>query len=243
MLNAAGALIAARKPIASVALPASFPAGGNVSLMGSRSVASCGRTITDYAWTVQFGAAIISNPAVADTSVIAPSGTDFYVVRLTVTDDQGDTDTVDITITPTDASSNAPTITPVNSCPTPITIAQIPIPTATLTANPMTVMSGRTTTLTWSSTDATGCTASGAWSGAKSASGSQSSGALTASGTFTIACDGAGGTSNLHSVTVTVTAAPSGGGGGGGGGGGLLGGLSLFGLSAVLAASRRRIRH
>lgn len=238
MLNASGALIQARRPIASVALPAAVTAGNDVSLTGSRSVASCGRTITGYEWTVLLGAAVIANPTAADTSLVAPSGADVYMVRLTVTDDQGDTDTADITITPTDASSNAPTIAPVDPCPTPISITQLPLPTATLAANPTTVMSGQSTTLTWSSTDAAGCTASGAWSGAKAASGSQSSGALAASGTFTIACDGAGGTSNLHSVTVTV----AGGASGGGGGGGLLGGWSLFGFSALLVASRRRVR-
>ena len=79
-----------------------------------------------------------------------------------------------------------------------------PVPTLSLTANPTSVTSGGASTLTWSSTNATSCTASGDWSGAKATSGNQSSGALTSTGTFTLNCSGAGG-SVTQSATVTVT--------------------------------------
>src|SRR3954469_699196 len=78
--------------------------------------------------------------------------------------------------------------------------------TVSLTANPTSVTSGGASTLTWSSTNATSCTASGDWSGAKATSGSQSTGALTASGNFTLTCTGAGGSASA-SATVTVAAA------------------------------------
>jgi serine protease len=240
MLNAQGALLQALRPIASVALPATVTAGNNVSLTGSRSVAACGRTISSYQWSVLLGAAVIANPNVADTSVVAPSGTDVYAVRLTVTDDQGDTDTADITINPTTASSSVATITPVNSCPTPITVVQIAAPTSTFAASPTSIMSGQSSTLTWSSTDATGCTAGGDWAGDKTASGNQSTGALTATKTYRLTCDGTGGTTAVKTAVVTVTG--SSGGGGGGGGGGLLGLLSLLGLGGVLSITRRRVR-
>lgn len=58
--------------------------------------------------------------------------------------------------------------------------------------------------MTWSSTNATSCSASGAWSGAKSVSGSISTGALLATSTFTLSCSGAGGSSS-SAVTVSVT--------------------------------------
>ena len=48
------------------------------------------------------------------------------------------------------------------------------VPTVTLSANPGTVASGGSTTVTWSSTNATSCAASGSWSGAKNTSGTQS---------------------------------------------------------------------
>ena len=80
-----------------------------------------------------------------------------------------------------------------------------PVPTISLTASPTSITSGTASTLTWSSTNATSCTASGAWSGTKSTSGSQSTGNLTANSTFTLSCTGTGGTTN-QSVTVNVTA-------------------------------------
>src|ERR1700682_3110915 len=55
-----------------------------------------------------------------------------------------------------------------------------PIVTVTLAASPTAVASGGASTLTWSSTNATSCTASGGWSGAKATGGTQSTGALTA---------------------------------------------------------------
>ncbi|MGB6310795.1 MAG: hypothetical protein WBF89_23670, partial [Steroidobacteraceae bacterium] len=57
-------------------------------------------------------------------------------------------------------------------------------PSITLTANPSTVNSGSSTILTWSAKNATTCSGSDAWPGNKSLSGSQSSGALTASATY-----------------------------------------------------------
>ena len=46
--------------------------------------------------------------------------------------------------------------------------------TASISANPTTVMVDESTTITWSSTNASSCTASGAWSGDKSTSGTES---------------------------------------------------------------------
>ena len=68
--------------------------------------------------------------------------------------------------------------------------------------------SGGSSALTWSSTNATSCSASGAWSGAQSVSGSVSTGALLASSTFTLNCSGAGGSSS-NAVTVSVTGSGS----------------------------------
>lgn len=80
-----------------------------------------------------------------------------------------------------------------------------PAPTVSLSANPVSITSGASSTLTWSSTNATSCAASGAWSGSKSTSGSQSTGTLTANSTFSLSCSGAGG-STSKSVSVTVNA-------------------------------------
>lgn len=79
-------------------------------------------------------------------------------------------------------------------------------PTVSLTANPSTITTNGTTTLTWSSTDASSCNASGGWSGSKPVSGSQSMGPVAASTTYTMTCTGAGG-SAVKSVAVTVSTA------------------------------------
>ena len=81
-----------------------------------------------------------------------------------------------------------------------------PAPTVSIAANPTSVSSGGSSTLTWSSTDATSCTASGGWSGSKATSGTQSLSNLTSTATYTLTCTGAGGTSSPASATVTVTA-------------------------------------
>jgi hypothetical protein len=83
-----------------------------------------------------------------------------------------------------------------------------PPPTVTLAANPSSVSSGSTSTLAWSSTNTTSCTASGAWSGTKATAGSQSTGTLTATSTYSLTCAGVGGSAG-QSVAVTVTSAPS----------------------------------
>jgi hypothetical protein len=87
-----------------------------------------------------------------------------------------------------------------------------PAPVVTLTASAPSVTSGNTVTLTWSSQNATSCTASGAWSGTQATSGSVASAALVASSTFTLTCTGTGG-STAQSVTVGITAPSSSGGG------------------------------
>ena len=77
-------------------------------------------------------------------------------------------------------------------------------PAVTLTASPTIIGTGTAATLTWSSTRATSCTASGGWSGAKATSGSASTGNLTATTSYTLTCTGAGG-STAVSAPVTVT--------------------------------------
>ena len=84
-----------------------------------------------------------------------------------------------------------------------------PPPTVNLSANPTSISSGGSSTLTWSSTNTTSCTASGSWSGTKPLSGSQSTGSLTgpSSYTYTLTCIGPSGSAS-RSVTVSVAAPP-----------------------------------
>lgn len=82
-----------------------------------------------------------------------------------------------------------------------------PAPTVSLMANPDSVSLNGSSTLTWASTGATSCTASGDWSGTKATVGSQAVGPLTATSTFTLVCGGPGGSAD-QSVIVTVDASP-----------------------------------
>lgn len=76
--------------------------------------------------------------------------------------------------------------------------------TVSLSVSPIAVSSGGSSTLTWSTTNATSCSASGAWTGSsKGTSGSQSTGPLASSSTYTLDCTGTSG-SVQKSVTVVV---------------------------------------
>jgi hypothetical protein len=78
-----------------------------------------------------------------------------------------------------------------------------PTPTVTLSATPLSITAGGNSTLTWSSTNAGSCLASGAWSGAQPTTGSFNTGALNQTSTYNLTCTGAGGSAKA-TVTVTV---------------------------------------
>ena len=81
-------------------------------------------------------------------------------------------------------------------------------PTVTISAAPTTITVGQSATLTWSSTNATSCTASGAWSGAQATHGTHAeSPTQSGSSTYTLTCSGAGGSAQA-SAQLTVSAAP-----------------------------------
>lgn len=120
--------------------------------------------------------------------------------------------------------------------------ATLPLaPTLTLASSSIIV--GSSTTLTWSSANNQGCTASGSWTGALASSGTQTV-TPTAAGTdtYTLLCTNGLGASPPTSVTLSVTSAappPA----TGGGGGGTLGLVTLLGLFGVGVANARRSLH
>ena len=84
-----------------------------------------------------------------------------------------------------------------------------PRPAVTIAVNPASITVGQSATLTWSSTNATACTASGAWSGARAVAGSQTvTGATAGTSTYVLTCSGSGGTA-AGSATLTVISGPS----------------------------------
>jgi trimeric autotransporter adhesin len=101
-----------------------------------------------------------------------------------------------------------------------VNVTATPLPTPTIvsfTALPTTLVAGGSTVLSWVSTSATSCAATGG-SGADTWTGSEPTtslataiGPLSTAGnyTYTLTCTGAGGTSTPSSVTVDVVAAPA----------------------------------
>lgn len=85
------------------------------------------------------------------------------------------------------------------------------IPTTNIKANnsdePITIDYDTAATLSWVSTNADACTASNGWKGGKAVSGTESTGNLTKSKTYTLTCK-KGEESAVDSVTVNVTGQP-----------------------------------
>jgi len=126
MANARGAVAAALRPIAAVAVPASVAAGANVTLNGSGSAAACNHTIASYAWTVvspTTNPPAVQNANTASAIVVAPVAPSTYTLRLTVTDDAGRSDSADVVVTSASASSTAAASAGSNACPSPISFS------------------------------------------------------------------------------------------------------------------------
>lgn len=137
MANALNSVNAADRPIASIALPANVSAGQNVSLNAAASAAACNRTVASYAWAVV--QPTVNPPSVvgADTStatVVAPAS-GAIVLSLTVTDDQGRSDSANVTIEPTQATTSAPATAGNTACIAAVTSGVTP---ATPTTPPVT---------------------------------------------------------------------------------------------------------
>jgi len=109
-------------------------------------------------------------------------------------------------------------------------------PTVAISIAPTAITVGQSATVTWSSTNATSCTASGAWSGAQATSGTLSvTPSASGAASYALACTGAGGSAN-GSATLSVAAARS----GSSGGGGALGVWELLTLASLVVALHRR---
>jgi hypothetical protein len=80
-------------------------------------------------------------------------------------------------------------------------------PTVAFSASPTSITAGQISMATWSSTNATSCTAGGGWTGTKATSGTLAV-SPPSSTTYNLTCAGAGGTSPMASATVAVNAAP-----------------------------------
>jgi Subtilase family len=104
-----------------------------------------------------------------------------------------------------------------------------------LTLAATSVVAGSSTTLSWSSVNATSCTATGSWSGTRATSGTQTiSATTTGSLTYALTCANSAGSSTASTVTLTTTAAAAA--TSSSGGGGAFERLTLLGLVVLTLA-------
>jgi serine protease len=174
MANAPGAVNAALRPIAAVAVPGSVSAGQNVVLQASGSAAACGHSIATYSWTNLTSQDPIQGANTSTATVVA-SGS--FTVRLTVTDDAGRQDTADVAVSTSAATTSAPAIASnALGCPKPVTVTVSPT-SASVEANggtqtfTATVANTLDSTVTWQVNGVTG--------------GSATTGTISPSGVYT----------------------------------------------------------
>ena len=114
MLDTGAALLAAQSPLAVIETSGTIGAGSTVSISGTHSFASQGRSIAAHQWSIAnvTGATpTLANSSAATTTLRIP-GESQFTLRLTVTDDQGTQDTKDLALTTSSTPSLAPTPTP-----------------------------------------------------------------------------------------------------------------------------------
>jgi serine protease len=243
MANAPGALTAALRPIAAVALPASVTAGQSVGLDGSASGAANGHTVAGYQWSPVSGGLTLSimGATTSKASVTAPAcgvGT----VALTVTDDAGHADTANVVITPTSATTTAPAAAGQSTCSTVAPAILVEVCPATDS-----VQAGSSATL--AATLANTTNAAVTWEVNGVAGGDATVGTITSAGvysapasvpmpaTVTITAVSAADASATGSAQLTITAPPN---SGHGGGGGACDWITLLAAGATLASIARR---
>ena len=251
MANAPGALKAALRPIAAISAPASVSAGQNVTLSAAGSAAACSHTIASYSWTVVGSSTTpVQNANTPAATVVAPaSGT--ITVQVTVTDDAGLTDTAQVTVSATSATTSAPSSASNGTCPaTPVAVAITPssvsLKAGSGQAFSATVTNTSNTAVTW---QVNGVSGGNSTVGTISSSGMYTAPSTVSSTlTATITAVSDADTSRTGSAQVTVSASATassttgGASGGGGGGGGAMDLLTLLASGALTlgAAYRRR---
>ena len=120
MANASAAVLGALRPIAAVAVAGPVQGGNPVTLDASGSGAACQASIASYAWSVvpptTSPPAVIQNANTARASIVAPSPPNTYTLMVTVTDNQGRTDSATVVLGSSSAQTSAPAAAGDNAC-------------------------------------------------------------------------------------------------------------------------------
>jgi serine protease len=212
MANAPGALNAALRPIAAIAVPATVSMGQNVSLAGTGSAAACNHTITTYAWSnVSNSTNPVQGANTATATVVAPTSGSI-TLRLTVTDDAGRQDTTDVVVSPTSATTTAPANANSGKCTAatlPVAVAVTPATASVQAGNGMqtftaAVTNTSNTAVTWS---VNGVSGGNATVGTISATGAYTAPAVAPSpATVTVTATSSADNTKSASAQVTISA-------------------------------------
>jgi serine protease len=125
MANASGAVAAALRPIAAVAVPTAVVAGGNIVLQAAGSEAACNHTISGYQWVSSDPTNHpVSSANAASTTVTAPTSGSFNVT-LTVLDDATPkrTDVATVIVSTNAVATSAPANAGPNACLNAVAVA------------------------------------------------------------------------------------------------------------------------
>ncbi len=152
----------------------------------------------------------------ANPAAVAPGGTatlswsSANAVSCTASGGWSGTQAASGTLAVTPATTTAYTLACAGPGDTPpaiatVTVSAIPPPAIAINLMWQPALPGSWDTLSWSATDATSCTASGGWTGAKAVSGTLVV-VIAATASYTLSCTGPGGS---NQVTRTVTVAPT----------------------------------
>jgi serine protease len=243
MANASGAVAAALRPIAAIAVPASVIAGGNVVLQAAGSAAACNHTITGYQWVSSDPTNHpVSSANAAATTVTAPTSGSF-TVTLTVLDDAMPkrSDFATVTISPTTATTAAPASAASSACLSAVAVAS-PVAVSVSPTSAILQVGMMTQAFTAAVTNTTNTAVS--WQVNNVPGGNPALGTISAAGvyappatvsgtlTVTVTAVSLAVKTQSGSAQVVVTAPAS------SGGGGAIDGLML--LAALLAIARRR---
>jgi serine protease len=242
MANASGAVAAALRPIAAIAVPATVMPGGDVVLQAAGSGAACNHTITGYQWVSSDPTNHpVSSANTAATTVTAPTSGSF-TVTLTVLDDAMPrrTDVAAVTISPTAATTGAPASAASSACLGAVAVAS-PVTVSVSPASASLQVGMATQAFMATVADTTNTAVS--WQVNQVPGGNATLGTISPAGVYTPPAT-VSGTLNVTvsavslavktqrgSAQVVVTAPPSSGGGG-------MDGLTL--LAACLALARRK---
>ncbi len=177
VVGACTAAAATAAPTATITLsPSTIVSGGDSTITWSSTNATSCTASGNWAWS--------GTIATSGTEVTSQSGASLY--------------TITYVIACTGAGGSA-------SSTAYLTVEPPGTPAVKLTASPTTITSGGSSTLTWSSTNATSCTASGGWTGTEATSGTLAV-SPTSTTTYALSCTGTDGTAQA-SATVTVKSA------------------------------------